>query len=46
MPTTPNFEAVYGAILAVGTSPASDAVLTTTAGRPWASMRGTNACTP
>ena len=46
IPTTPNFDAQYGAIRAAGISPSPEAVLTMCAPRPWRSMRGTNAATP
>ena len=40
-PTTACLDVQYGAMSATGTRPASDAVLTTWAGRPCRSMRGT-----
>jgi len=45
-PTTPYFDAQYGAVFAEGMSPSWEAVLTTEAGRPWRSIRGTKAWTP
>lgn len=46
IPTTPYLAAQYGAISATGISPAKDAVMMTAAGRPWVSIRGTNASMP
>src|SRR3954453_2074301 len=45
IPTTPNFDAEYGAICGAATSPAIDAVLTIEERPPCFKRRGTNACT-